>query len=1075
MLPETPSSMLLRIGDFQLAATALLCATLLVGLIDRQPARRLAIAWALAGVVPLLAALAATPGWSSLHLGQSSRAAPNPAAESPAPAWSAPNGFDRRLLLASPSADVSAPSEDSRAVLIAPDPSTTFPELLAGAATWSLPLGSLLAAVWLAWGGIAAARLVRGADEPNEALRAEMAALSAPDSPPRLRVSRRLATAVAIGLRRPTILIPDGLADLESGRDRQSILAHELAHIRRGDLWLLAAMRLLLVLLWPNPLYWLLRRRVRLDQETLADAAAAELTSRQAYAERLVDWARRFSTPPRLAGAAGLWEGASQLRSRVRLLLDERFTVVRSASRRSRVVAGFGCVAVALVASLVTLAPAEPPVDERADQAVEEAETDSPTAEGPTLRGRITDQTGEPLPGVKVVLYGGVATRFRGLDATTDANGAYAFEPLQTGALVWGENEKAYRYTGVQFEHVTHVPADGESWRDIRVPTDADEHVLDLVMNRGGFVDGVVTDRDSGEPIANLGLRVHNGGVDSRDSGSFLVYATTDGRGRFKTRPLASGEYVVDINDGDYRGDQRYPKIGKAIVAAGETVSLQLVDKPLPELLDPFRIIGTAFGDDGKKMTYGGVGVRLKDGGKLRSRGGGIDGRPVFGLGFGPVERLKVSDSAPYGVGTHDVELFGNNARFGYTLASRQPAEPLRITDNPDRSQDEAGYVYIRPSEPVEFVLTYVKDDRPNKPEESVDWVDGLAADEEGETPRDERDPDTQPLSDASEEIETQEVALVIAQHVLLLNGQTVLNWPEFEARVREMRSQGPVRPHFYVTRGARDKGRDNEYQPIVSKLLPDVFGGYSVGSLWPRTDLRYDRIRKPSDTEPVEADRQPVEVVDAVGKPVAGAQVITITPIDESISYQSYHATLINGSVRNPIEHVLSTTDAQGRTAIYPPSDTPYSLLVTHPESGFLYVRAVDIDRAKPLTLMRWAAVDVGLEPGNTESQGFSISTRIEPNGELPEVVLNQNWQEQGRPLSEGRYRWDRVPPFYPTSIAQAFKGEQGSSFHMHSAIVSPMPGDTSRLSLGPLSKSQRAQLESMRERNAEASRALN
>src|SRR5690606_17898975 len=47
------------------------------------------------------------------------------------------------------------------------------------------------------------------------------------------------------------------------------ILAHELAHLQHRDLHTLAATRLLLILLWPQPLFWLLRRTIRLDQETL--------------------------------------------------------------------------------------------------------------------------------------------------------------------------------------------------------------------------------------------------------------------------------------------------------------------------------------------------------------------------------------------------------------------------------------------------------------------------------------------------------------------------------------------------------------------------------------------------------------------------------------------------------------------------------------------------------------------------------------------------------------------------------------------------------------------------------------
>ncbi|MEZ6146332.1 MAG: hypothetical protein R3B91_13145 [Planctomycetaceae bacterium] len=60
--------------------------------------------------------------------------------------------------------------------------------------------------------------------------------------------------------------------------------------------------------------------------------------------------------------------------------------------------------------------------------------------------------------------------------------------------------------------------------------------------------------------------------------------------------------------------------------------------------------------------------------------------------------------------------------------------------------------------------------------------------------------------------------------------------------------------------------------------------------------------------------------VVDAEGQPVADAEVILVTPVDESISYKSYHMALVEGRVRNPLEHVLTLSDAKGAFSIYPP-----------------------------------------------------------------------------------------------------------------------------------------------------------
>ncbi len=180
-----------------------------------------------------------------------------------------------------------------------------------------------------------------------------------------LLTSDRINVPVALGTRRPAILLPHSFANSQSAiRNPQSeiapVLAHELAHIRNHDLSWLAASRMLLLFLWAQPLYWFLRRRSRLDQEALADAAAAELTSRQHYAKQLVAWARNVAGHPtmRLSSSVGLWESPSQLRSRIAMLINDQVEVIRHCSRTWRAASfvAYGMTAMAL--SLITISPA---------------------------------------------------------------------------------------------------------------------------------------------------------------------------------------------------------------------------------------------------------------------------------------------------------------------------------------------------------------------------------------------------------------------------------------------------------------------------------------------------------------------------------------------------------------------------------------------------------------------------------------------------------------------------------------------------------------------------------------------
>jgi beta-lactamase regulating signal transducer with metallopeptidase domain/5-hydroxyisourate hydrolase-like protein (transthyretin family) len=398
---------LLKLADFHLASTAVLAAALLVTGLLRQPAQRLAIAWAsMAGMV-LSFVLAMVPGWSMVYL-----EAPTPVAEA---------DFDSLIGVSSMPADdrpfgtpppppsfdgVVAPAAFTPPVAAAAEPRDWLGMLYTAAAAMTLG-GAAVTLAWLTWGAIVARRIVAQAEAAGVEAQRTLAELAAPSPTPRLLISDRLATAVAIGLRRPAILLPRQMA-AGGASDLRALLAHELAHVRGGDLWLLAGLRLVMVVLWPNPLYWALRRRVRLDQETLADAAAAELAGRHDYAERLVSWARDLSAPPHLAGAAGIWEGQSQLRSRIAVLLDERFTVLRRSSLQWRASCGVGCLVLASVASLVTLGPAEerfPPAGTSNDRSSFSGSARDVDSVGKIIiNGRVVDSLGRPIADAEVGL-----------------------------------------------------------------------------------------------------------------------------------------------------------------------------------------------------------------------------------------------------------------------------------------------------------------------------------------------------------------------------------------------------------------------------------------------------------------------------------------------------------------------------------------------------------------------------------------------------------------------------------------------------------------------------------------------
>ena len=102
-----------------------------------------------------------------------------------------------------------------------------------------------------------------------------------------------LATPATIGWRRPLLLLPGDWRDWGPD-ERRAVLAHELAHVRRGDFLAGLAAQLGLSLHFYHPLAHWLAARLRLEQELAADAWAARLSGgKPSYLATLAQMALR--------------------------------------------------------------------------------------------------------------------------------------------------------------------------------------------------------------------------------------------------------------------------------------------------------------------------------------------------------------------------------------------------------------------------------------------------------------------------------------------------------------------------------------------------------------------------------------------------------------------------------------------------------------------------------------------------------------------------------------------------------------------------------------------------------------
>jgi hypothetical protein len=200
-----------------------------------------------------------------------------------------------------------------------------------------------------------------------------------------------------------TLLIVPCVATM-SWLNLKSVLAHEWAHIRHGDLGLLALGRCLLVVLFAHPIYWWLRRLIRDNQEALADAAATTHINRRDYADELLRWARTHveHRAARISTALGLWEGRSQLSRRIEKLLDDAFDTDLFCSARWRYSATALIGVFAVFLSLLTVDPSRGARTEEVGPSIQKGSHMDELAEessaGIVRLGGTTPRFGEPGP-----------------------------------------------------------------------------------------------------------------------------------------------------------------------------------------------------------------------------------------------------------------------------------------------------------------------------------------------------------------------------------------------------------------------------------------------------------------------------------------------------------------------------------------------------------------------------------------------------------------------------------------------------------------------------------------------------
>jgi beta-lactamase regulating signal transducer with metallopeptidase domain len=232
-----------------------------------------------------------------------------------------------------------------------PDPTSRFwPGPHAGRGlTLLVAAGMGLAISWLLIGFLAVRRIVRHAQEPSshtqERYDALLAELAKPRRCPALRVTPRITQpVVVVGVGRATILIPPDLDEVDSNPNLVKLcLLHEIAHAARSDAWFGTLAGVAQAIWFYLPQTWWLRSQLLIDQEFMADRAAAlRFGTTSAYAASLLSLADSRLDRPEAAPRSGQENAGSLVREserrsplfqRVLMLLYCPFRVESAVSR----------------------------------------------------------------------------------------------------------------------------------------------------------------------------------------------------------------------------------------------------------------------------------------------------------------------------------------------------------------------------------------------------------------------------------------------------------------------------------------------------------------------------------------------------------------------------------------------------------------------------------------------------------------------------------------------------------------------------------------------------------------------
>jgi beta-lactamase regulating signal transducer with metallopeptidase domain/5-hydroxyisourate hydrolase-like protein (transthyretin family) len=250
-------------------------------------------------------------------------------------------------------------------------------------------------------------------------------------STPALLVTPEYHSPCIVGTWNSRIVLPESVVTESSTGRLRHVLAHELAHLVRGDLWTNWLLLTARILHWFNPVAWWTVREMQAEREAACDELAFAVlgeTDRSAYAATIVELAASLAPSAIAPGLIGLFSSTCRLKARVeRLLRSPSVTTLRAP-----IAAGL-----LLGIALMGLTDAMPDAQAQVPKVAAPPATgkDEPKANTHTVSGRCFDQVNRTaLAGITVRLYrveGRTSLPVEIAKTVTEVDGRYTFTGLE--------------------------------------------------------------------------------------------------------------------------------------------------------------------------------------------------------------------------------------------------------------------------------------------------------------------------------------------------------------------------------------------------------------------------------------------------------------------------------------------------------------------------------------------------------------------------------------------------------------------------------------------------------------------